>query len=203
MLPIAREARWFLLIASLGAIYLQSLTFPEPNWLLWIVLAVLFFLFRDFHREVPPIPLAVISPVDGKIVSIEQANDPYAEREALVITIQQSYLGEYNFHSAVEGKIQQLWVRKSKNGDVPALVLWTSTDEDDDAVVFVDLRSKLKRATTSVHPGERIGQGQRCGLVGVGCKVKVYLPANAKPSIEYGQKVVAGEQILAHFVHAN
>jgi phosphatidylserine decarboxylase len=42
-----------------------------------------------------------------------------------------------------------------------------------------------------------IASGQRIGLIRFGSRVDVYLPAGTSPSVLLGQRVVAGETILA------
>ena len=109
-------------------------------------------------------------------------------------------MGEFNLHSPVEGKVEQLWVRDPENND-KALVLWVRTDEEDDVVVHVLLNSSFQHGGTALHPGERVGQGRRCGFVAVGCKVRVYLPSNVKHIAAVGEKVTAGKNILTQFTH--
>ena len=43
--------------------------------------------FRDPAREIPQNPEAVLSPVDGRIVVVERARDPYRDVDALKISI--------------------------------------------------------------------------------------------------------------------
>ncbi len=68
-------------------------------------------------------------------------------------------------HSPTEGKVEQLWVQEPVNLS-KALVFWIRTDEQDDVVVHIELNSGFQRASTTLHPGERVGLGLRCGFVG-------------------------------------
>jgi phosphatidylserine decarboxylase len=42
-----------------------------------------------------------------------------------------------------------------------------------------------------------IAAGQRVGLIRFGSRVDVYLPAGTEPSVLLGQRIVAGETVLA------
>lgn len=199
MLPIAREFQRIFIVGTLALILLQAWwdNFFILPWIIWLLFA---FMVRDFNRDVPPNPLATISPVDGIITAIEKYTDPFLGRPATRYTLQQYSLGEFNLHSPTEGKIEQLWVsepiRKKK-----ALAFWLITDENDDVVVHVELTSFIQHASTTLHPGERVGQGRRCGFVAPGCKVHIYLPENVKKVAKVGDKMVAGRSIISNYIH--
>jgi phosphatidylserine decarboxylase len=54
-----------------------------------------------------------------------------------------------------------------------------------------------RRIVPFVRPGDMVGAGQRIGLIRFGSRVDVYLPAGTEPLVLIGQKVVAGETVLA------
>jgi phosphatidylserine decarboxylase len=54
-----------------------------------------------------------------------------------------------------------------------------------------------RRIVPFVKPGDMIAAGQRVGLIRFGSRVDVYLPADTDPLVVQGQKVVAGETVLA------
>lgn len=199
MLPIAKELQPIFIFGTLILIGAQFLlgNYAMFMWLPWAVFA---FFIRDFHREIPPIPLASISPVDGVVENIRDINNPYLEQPCCCYTIQQSNLGEFNMHSPIEGKVEQLWVRYP-NTDKKALSYWIRTDEKDDVVVHVEMNSGWQHGSTVLHPGERVGQGQRCGFVALGCKVHIYLPERIQRVAQVGDRLTAGKNILAQFVH--
>ena len=199
MLPIAKEFQKIVIFGTLMLIGVQFMIGPYAI-LLWTPWFIFCFFVRDFHREIPPIPLASISPIDGVITSISQMKNPFIDQQACCYTIQQSSLGEFNLHWPAEGKIEQLWVR-GPDGIKRALVIWVRTDEQDYVVVHVELNSKWQHASTALHPGERVGQGHRCGFVAAGCTVNVYLPENVQQIAEVGDKITAGKNILTQFIH--
>ncbi|MDW3094243.1 MAG: phosphatidylserine decarboxylase [Gammaproteobacteria bacterium] len=199
MLPIAKELQSVFIFGTLIVIGVQFIAGPYAI-LLWVPWLIFFFFIRDFHRDIPPIPLAIISPVDGVVTAIKEVQNPFIDQSSFCYTIEQSHWGEFNMHSPIEGKVEQLWVREPSHNK-KALVFWVRTDELDDVVTHVLLESTLQHASTALHPGERVGQGRRCGFVAVGCKVNIYLPKNVKQIAAPGDRVTAGKNILSQFIH--
>ena len=54
-----------------------------------------------------------------------------------------------------------------------------------------------RRIVPFVKPGDILAAGQRVGLIRFGSRVDVYLPAGTEPRVVLGQKIVAGETVLA------
>ena len=54
-----------------------------------------------------------------------------------------------------------------------------------------------RRIVAFVHEGDSVGAGQRIGMIRFGSRVDVYLPAGATPLVSVGQRMVAGETVLA------
>ena len=200
MLPVAREAVWlvYILIAATAVAFAFSMQWVGAILVVLVLACV--FLLRNFRRSVPPLPLSCLSPVDGVVVEVTKTTDPYLSRPTVCYEIRQSYLGEFNLYCPVEGKIERLWVRDPQDKNIDVLAFCIITDEGDSILTRVDLQSHLRHATTSLQPGERIGQGQRCGFAGIGCRVNVYLPANVIQTAHPGDSVRAGVDILATLV---
>jgi len=168
------------------------------------VLFVLLYLFRDPWRSIPADPLAVIAPVDGQILEIAKMNNPQTDHLDQRITIALSKTGAYAVHSVTEGKITTISrnapdiTRRGKNMTALSIVL--RTDEDDDVVMVVH-RGYLGHYPRCYHyTGERVGQGRRLSYIPFGRRVDVYVPDSARIDVKSGDRVTAGESILAHFV---
>jgi len=54
-----------------------------------------------------------------------------------------------------------------------------------------------RRIVPFVKPGDIVAAGQRIGLIRFGSRVDVYLPAGTDPLVLLGQKIIAGETVLA------
>lgn len=183
---IAKEGQLAVLLSLLLTflLYTQfgSYTLPTvflPGLLIW--------LYRDPNRIIPSRPLTIVSPVDGKIVSVESTTDRFLKREALHIAIDMSVGGVFSLRSVTEGKVMQIWQEKNH-----CLAIWIQTDEKDDTVLVLRPGRWLKRLSYQLAYGDRIGHGQRFGHILFGNRIDVYLPATTRSTITAGQDVKAG-----------
>ena len=190
------------------------LTFYFVSSIVSFVLAIIFcfflFLLRDPQRTIPSLPLAILSPVEGRVILIDEVNDPWLNlrginRQAKRIRIKMSSLDVYSLRSPVEGKVMEQWSEKCKeeNGQ-RKFAFWIRTDEGDDIVTVFRL-SPCAAACFRIYiqSGERLGQGQRCGYLYFGGTVDIYIPENSKLKVEPGQTITSGEDVLAYLVHGS
>jgi len=59
-----------------------------------------------------------------------------------------------------------------------------------------------RRIVPFIKPGDMLAAGQRIGLIRFGSRVDIYLPTGTEPQIVLGQKVVAGETVIAEIGQA-
>ena len=203
MIPIAREVRVLLIAVGVILVFIQYQHGPSLVWPAWLIYIALLFIFRDFSRVIPAQPLAIVSPLDGKVTKVTEAYNPYLQCVAQCIHVKQHPLGEFNIHSPTEGKVQNIWVIAPTEPEVSQLAVWIKTDEGDDVVIVADLQSVFRHASCSTSVGEKLGQGQRCGFMAFSCEIVLYLPTSAHITIKAGQSVRAGSDKLAELVHEN
>jgi len=201
---VSRVGWVYAFVASSLAAILNVFSAPALALPFWALAIFCLFLFRDPHREIPSLPLAIVSPADGSIVSVEETEDPYIKRPAICIKVQMSFWGTYITRSPTEGKVVERWFQAPNEDSGSALAsygLWVQTDEKDDVVLVMTRSSALNMPHCYVQSGERIGQGQRCGLIRFGSDLQIYIPANSKVDIKPGDKVQAGSDVIATLVH--
>jgi phosphatidylserine decarboxylase len=209
--PFIAKEGWLLLLV------LASLAFLAFNFIsttIAVILATVFciflFLLRDPQRTIPSLPLAIVSPVEGQVIEIDEIDDPWTRkqglnRQARRTRLKMSSLGVYSFRSPVEGKVMEQWSEKcdAENGQ-RKFAFWIRTDEGDDVVTVFRLRTCAAICfRIYIQSGERLGQGQRCGFLYFGGTVDVFIPASSKLEVEAGQAITSGEDILAHIIHEN
>lgn len=169
------------------------------------LLLVLVFLLRDPRQIVPSSPLAIVSPVHGTVIAVEDVSDPWISRQARSIKIRMSLFDIYSLRSPTEGKIVNQWTRQpDNNGPKRQFAFRVRTDEGDEIVVVIYLNifgSLLFRFY--VHSGERLGHGQRCGYLYFGGMIDVLVPQNCKIMVKPGDHIQSGSGIIAHLVHAD
>lgn len=168
---------------------------------LWLACAAIVFMFRDPEREIPASPLAVVSPSDGVVSRVETVPDPYLDRTATRIVIDMSHCGVFSTRSPIEAKVLDLRNSNGPDGADRPHGVWLQTDEGDDLVVVMHRGPLHNLPRCDVRIGERIGQGQRCGYIGLGGQVEVYVPDTSRAQVEAGSRVRAGSDVIATLVH--
>ena len=205
---IAREGWAFVALALAVALVL---TYTGP-WLVaalaWLGLVFIVQFFRDPPRTVPRDPNAVLSPADGKIVRVEQARDPYLERDALKISVFMNVFNVHSNRSPVDGNVVAVWYhagsflnaaldKASVENERNALHLRSPEGRDVTCVQVAGLIAR--RILCYAKPGDALARGQRFGFIRFGSRVDVYLSPDARPKVGVGDAVFATETILAEF----
>ena len=175
----------------------------------YIVLVFVLQFFRDPPRPVPEIANAVLSPADGRIVKIEKVRDPYADRDALLISV---FMNVFNVHSnraSVDGVVRAvqyfpgLFVnadldKASSENERNAVVIDATVNGQQHVVTLVQVAGLIaRRILCYVHPTDVLAKGERYGFIRFGSRVDVYLPLSAIPKVAPGDKVSATTTVLA------
>ncbi len=204
---IAREGWLFLIIILAVSVVV---TYFSPAWSIpfWIIAVFVLQFFRDPPRTIPQMPNAVLSPADGRIVVVAKAHDPYADRDALKISVFMNVFNVHSNRSPVDGKIQriQYFPGKFVNADLDKASLenernaLTISAANGQIVTCVQVAGLIaRRILCYVHVDDMLARGQRYGFIRFGSRVDVYLPLSAIPKVVVGDKVSATETILAEF----
>ena len=204
---IAREGWPFIALAFFVAVFASFFLPGSVAFLCWLALAFIVQFFRDPPRSAPADPDAVLSPADGRIVKVEKAHDPYADREALLISVFMNVFNVHSNRSSVDGLISKvqyfpgLFVnadldKASTHNERNALVI----DADGRTVTLVQVAGLIaRRILCYVKAGDRLERGQRYGFIRFGSRVDVYLPLEATPKVAPGDSVYATSTVLATF----
>ena len=204
---IAREGWPFLGIAVVSAL-IATRFLGGWSWPFWVVAVFVLQFFRDPPRTIPQDANAVLSPADGRIVVVEKTLDPYANREALKISVFMNVFNVHSNRSPVDGRIEKVeyFPGKFVNADLDK----ASTENERNAVVMTAANGQMitfvqvagliaRRILCYVNAGDSLARGQRYGFIRFGSRVDVYLPLTARPRVTVGEKVSATETILAEF----
>lgn len=206
--PIIAREGWPYVGATLAAAIAVTLFGGAWSIPFWIIAVFVLQFFRDPPRRVPTDAGIVISPADGRIVVVEKTQDPYANREALKISV---FMNVFNVHSnraPVDGRIEtvQYFPGKFVNADLDkastenernALVITANSGQTVTCVQVAGLIAR--RILCYVKPGEELKRGQRYGFIRFGSRVDIYLPTSAIPAVTVGEKVSATTTVLARF----
>ena len=204
--PIAREGWPFLAIAvlvSLGVALFAGWLWSIPFWT-----AALFVLqfFRDPARPGSDDPQAVLSPADGRIVAVGRARDPWLDRDAVKISV---FMNVFNVHSnraPIGGRVEKRWYSAGSflNAalDKASLenernALWLKTPQGRDVTCVQIAGLVARRILCYVDAGAELERGQRYGFIRFGSRVDLYLPLDSEINAGLGEKVFAGQSVLA------
>ena len=204
--PILAKEGWpFIAIAFFAAVFASFFLPAVLALLCWLALVFVVQFFRDPPRAVPTEAGAVLSPADGRIVKIEKVRDPYADRDALLISVFMNVFNVHSNRSSVDGTVQkvQYFPGKFVNADLDK----ASTENERNAVVIaagghtvtlVQVAGLIaRRILCYVKAGDVLTRGQRYGFIRFGSRVDVYLPPEATPRVAPGDTVVATSTVLA------
>ena len=147
----------------------------------------------------------MLSPADGRIVKVEKVRDPYAERDALLISVFMNVFNVHSNRSGVNGLVKsvQYFPGLFVNADLDK-----ASNENERNAVVIDVAGQLvtqvqvagliaRRILCYTKVGDALAKGQRYGFIRFGSRVDVYLPLHAVPKVGPGDKVYATSTILA------
>ena len=199
---VAQEGLPFLALVAALIVFLLRYSDPLLALLPAVAMILMFLLFRDPRRDVPPVALGIVSPVDGEVVEVDTTDRCVVQGEAYRVRIRIDALGTYTARSPIEGRIMDLHSRIEGVGpECPANALWVETDEGDSVVLqFHEYRFGIP-PKSFVKLGERVGQGSRCAYIRLARFAELYLPANGKVYVKPGQNVTAGEDLIGAVPH--
>ncbi len=203
--PIAKEGWIHILLAGSVAV-LATFTVGWSSCFFWIIFLFFLQFFRDPAKKIPHNDGGVVSPADGRIVSVSKSLAPDNKTDALKISV---FMNVFNIHSnrsPVDGLVREVIYRAG--GFLNASLDKASDDNEKNVLIIETDSGKLvycvqiagliaRRILCYARQGDRLDQGQRYGFIRFGSRVDLYLPPTAAPSVAIGDKVSAGETIVA------
>lgn len=172
-----------------------------------ILLVTVLQFFRNPKRTTLLTDDAIMAPVDGKIVVIEEVYEKeYFKDKRLQISIFMSPINVHVTRYPISGKVLY-----SKYHPGKYIVAWhpkaSEENERTSIVVKNDTVGEIlyrqvagamaRRIVNYAKKGEYITQGKDAGFIKFGSRVDIYLPLNATLSVKINDLVTGGEQILA------
>ena len=214
--PIHPDGWKFVAAAALASAVLFLLS-STAGWIGLVVTLWVAYFFRDPWRVTPTRPGLIVSPADGIVVALGPAPPPpeLAMGAAPVPRIG-IFLNLFDVHVArapVGGRLVARRYTKGRfvnasldkaslDNERLALRLGPANDGADEAeqpaiacVLIAGLVAR--RIVCPLYEGQLIAAGQRIGLIRFGSRVDVYCPPPYLPLVALGQRMVAGETVLA------
>jgi phosphatidylserine decarboxylase len=203
----------FVSLIIVGSLFLV-MDFIGIPWLvktLQIGLLIVFILilqfFRNPKRNTQIDDAHVISPVDGKVVVIEEVQESeYFKDKRLQVSVFMSPINVHATRYPIGGK-----VLFSKYHPGKYLVAWNpkSSEKNERTTVVVE-NSKFgkvlyrqiagflaRRIVNYAKKDQNVSQGNDAGFIKFGSRVDLFLPLGTKLDIKLNQKVRGGETVIA------
>jgi phosphatidylserine decarboxylase len=163
------------------------------------------YFFRDPERQVPADPDLVVSPADGKVMVAGPADPRWAPPgEWKQITIFLSPMDVHINRTPISGRVTRIEYRAGKF--LPAYNAGANDNELNE--IWIDHNGRTvvvrqvvgilaRRIVCRVNEGDVLERGERIGLMKFGSRMDVFLPTDAELLVTVGQRVVAGETVIA------
>ena len=204
-LPIAGDG-WGFVLVPLGVA-------AVAGWAGWPVLvtlglavsAFMAFFFRDPERDAPALAGAILAPADGKVVDVRgQFRDSFVGA-ARQVSIFLSPLDVHVNRAPLAGVVADVEYRRgafrpayeaqaSERNERTSVAI----EGDGGRVVVRQIAGILaRRIVCRARKGDRLQAGERFGMIKFGSRTDVVMPESADLRVKLGDRVRAGETVLA------
>lgn len=195
-------------------IVLASDYFISLGWLqkavqliaLFLLIMVLQF-FRNPKRDIKRDDNIILSPVDGKVVVIEEVFEKeYFKDKRLMVSVFMSPInvhvtryglsGEVKYSEYHPGKYLVAWHPKaSEENERTSIVI---ENKNFGEVLYRQVAGALaKRIVNYAKVGTKVLQGADAGFIKFGSRVDLYLPIGTELNVKLGDKAVGGITVIA------
>lgn len=201
------------IIVAIAALLVDKFvaSIPWLQYTLYGVIVLFLYIILQFFRNPKRTTVindkTVVSPVDGKVVVIEEVFEKeYFKDKRLQVSVFMSPLNVHVTRYPIAGN-----VAFSKYHPGKYLVAWhpKASEENERTTVVVDsptygkvlyrqiAGALAKRIVNYAKEGDQAAQGADSGFIKFGSRVDLYLPLDTNIKVELNQKVRGGESIIA------
>ncbi len=191
---IAREAFPFLVPAL-------ALTLLAGWFSLWAALPLLLvtlfiaWFFRDPDRTSPEDPGLMTSPADGRILRADETRITVFMNVFNVHICRAPDAGKVVKMDHIDGKFLAAFKEEALTQNERVEIDMAGSAGPFKVVLVAGLIAR--RIVPWTTPGDELKRGGKLGLIRFGSRVDLYLPMGYKPSVVVGERVCAGETVLA------
>ncbi len=204
---------FFILLVLLNGIIIYL---GPPVWLVYIlaILSLGFWIliiqfFRNPKRNTPVTPKYIIAPADGKVVVIEETEEPeYFKDKRKQVSIFMSPLNVHVNRFPVGGTVKYVkyhpglylvaWHPKSSTENERTTIV-VKTDNNEEVLFRQIAGAVARRIRYYCKEGDDAEQGGEMGFIKFGSRVDIFLPLTAKVNSKLNDVVVGGETLIAEF----
>ena len=199
-IPLAREGWPFLIPCAALVAAAAAAGWSVAAALLGMLLLFMLNFFRDPERATPKEPGLFVSPADGKVVRAE------ATDEGVFVDIFMNVFDVHVNRAPMAGRISHMQYTPGRfvnaaaghAGEVNERNRIEMETDDGRNVAFTQIAGLVARRIVSyVAVGEHVRAGQRIGMIRFGSRVNCELPPEFRLAVAVGDRVRAGESVLA------
>ncbi|MBM2802297.1 MAG: psd [Deltaproteobacteria bacterium] len=207
---IAREGYPLVLTAGIAALVVLVIGWVLLGGLMAVLTVAVAAFFRDPERVIPAGDSLIVSPADGKVVSVAPAAaGGMFDGAATRVSIFLSPLDVHINRVPVAGKIDAVQYQRgeflaaykadaSERNEQNALKILCSGARFIGVVQIAGVLAR--RIVCRVKRGDDLKRGDRFGLIMFGSRTDTYLPNGCSVEVVEGQRVKGGETIIGRFV---
>jgi phosphatidylserine decarboxylase len=201
-LPIAREG-WPFIVGS--AVVAAGLTLFGRRRLalpFWAATAASAGFFRDPERAIPIVANGVLAPADGRVLSVQDAVDPFvgpAVRVAIFLSPLDVHVNRSPIAGVVTdtvytpGRFAAAYDPSAEDNERCAVRL----QGEHTRVTVVQIAGVVaRRIVCRVGPGDKLAAGERFGMIRFGSRTDCYMPRSAEVTVRVGEQVRGGQTVI-------
>jgi phosphatidylserine decarboxylase len=214
LVPLHRDGWKFVGLFIVATILLAQ--FWSWFWLIGGVLSLwCIYFFRDPSRVVPQRSGLVVSPADGLVQGVGPALPPpeldLPHQEVMRVSVFLSIFDVHVNRVPADGTIDVvayhpgrfLSAADDKASDENERQAIAMTLSDGRRLAFVQIAGLVaRRIVCHLRPEQTVQAGERFGLIRFGSRADIYLPPGVMPMVAVGQRMVAGESVIADLASA-
>ena len=172
-----------------------------------VILLLILQFFRNPVRNTIINEKHILSPVDGKIVTIEKVFEKeYFKEDRIQISIFMSPLnvhvtrypmsGKVNYSKYHPGKYLVAWHPKSSEKNERTTIVLENKNFGE--ILYRQIAGAIaRRIVNYAVVDQNVTQGKDAGFIKFGSRVDLFLPVGSNLNIQLGQHVIGGEDIIS------
>ena len=201
------------ILFTTGSLYSAHTLLIVGSAFLWLLFFEFCYFFRDPERLLPQDTSAIVAPADGRIIDVQpMQEDAFLHGEALRISIFMNIFDVHVNRAPIAGKIEYLHYNPGKfisafkekaslDNEQVAIGINGEGEKGEKISVLVKLIAGLiaRRIVLWKAAGDLLTKGERISIIKFGSRVDLYLPLEAEIKVKKGDRVKAGETVVATF----
>ena len=200
--PVAREGWPFIAIPGAIALGLALLGRRRLALPFAAAAAASAGFFRDPERAIPAVANGALAPADGRVMSVEDAVDPFvgsSVRVAIFLSPLDVHVNRAPIAGVVvdtvytPGRFVAAYDPAAESNERCAVRL----QGEHVRVSVVQIAGVVaRRIVCRVGPGDKLAAGERFGMIRFGSRTDCYMPRGTEVTVRVGEKVRGGQTVI-------